>query len=499
MRYCLVWHQAIKNKPESPIVVLSSLTEMCVSPRMHACWFCWMIWQFSVNAHRIAAHSVKLLSVRMVCVCVQVCVREGTLSLQHACLKAQARASLALLSQRQFSSSFASALPPPRDKLCSLWHHHPSGPAATRYSHPLLTLPLSYSSLTPVCRSLLSPPAAHRARPARASAAPRTSPCPRPCSLPLPPSPPEITSPPLKARRLSGAAAPLPAPLLRGAAPEPPCPGGLFLRTAGAGRGPAAPAPRLGPPGGGGRSPRGGEAAAAEPPGSLAAPRRLRPAGTMAGEIEDPNSRETQSVGGALGRYEDSLRGAVREMRADMQLFKQGVGRQVEEVLRLASPLAHSVSELQQENRRLRAQLERLSRQVEALGRTAGLPQEWADEAAGTPSAAGPGAPGQGLAGGRFSSHAKLAVTGRSHVSARRKCSPQPGRRREGGPRGCVSGCITGVALHWRGAARRDTGHLCCSAGSTGFWEVLWEMVLAPIPPGDVPDYSSAWSDRGLG
>ncbi|NXN64607.1 SMTL2 protein, partial [Himantopus himantopus] len=134
----------------------------------------------------------------------------------------------------------------------------------------------------------------------------------------------------------------------------------------------------------------------------------------MAGETEDPNSREAQSVGEALGRYEDSLRGAVREMRVDMQLFKQGVGRQVEEVLRLASPLAHSVSELQQENRRLRAQLERLSRQVEALGRSAGLPQEWADEAAGTPSAAGPGAPGQGLAGGRFSSHAKLAVTGRS-------------------------------------------------------------------------------------
>ncbi|KAM6372905.1 smoothelin-like protein 2 isoform 2-T2 [Pluvialis apricaria] len=140
----------------------------------------------------------------------------------------------------------------------------------------------------------------------------------------------------------------------------------------------------------------------------------------MAGETEDANSREAQSVGEALGRYEDSLRGAVREMRVDMQLFKQGVGRQVEEVLRLASPLAHSVSELQQENRRLRAQLERLCRQVEALGRSVGLPQEWADEAAGnpsaagTPSAAGPGAAGQGLAGGRFSSHAKLAVTGRS-------------------------------------------------------------------------------------
>ncbi|XP_014813372.1 PREDICTED: smoothelin-like protein 2 isoform X2 [Calidris pugnax] len=134
----------------------------------------------------------------------------------------------------------------------------------------------------------------------------------------------------------------------------------------------------------------------------------------MAGEAEDLNGREAQSVCEALGRYEESLRGAVREMRADIQVLKQGVGRQVEEVLRLASPLAHAVSELQRENRRLRAQLEGLSRQVEALGRSAGLPQEWADEAVGSPPAAGPGSPGQGPAGGRFSSHAKLAVTGRS-------------------------------------------------------------------------------------
>ncbi|XP_075374538.1 smoothelin-like protein 2 isoform X1 [Mycteria americana] len=134
----------------------------------------------------------------------------------------------------------------------------------------------------------------------------------------------------------------------------------------------------------------------------------------MASEIEEPGGREAQTVCEALGRYEDTLRGAVREIHVDIQVFKQGVGRQVEEVLRLASPLAHTVSELQQENRRLRAQLERLSRQVEALGRSAGLPQEWADEAAGSPPAAGPGAPGQVSAGGRFSSHAKLAVAGRS-------------------------------------------------------------------------------------
>ncbi|NXI83739.1 SMTL2 protein, partial [Rhipidura dahli] len=134
----------------------------------------------------------------------------------------------------------------------------------------------------------------------------------------------------------------------------------------------------------------------------------------MAGEIEDLNSREAQTVCDGLGRYEDTLRGAVREIHVDIQLFKQGVGRQVEEVLRLASPLARAVSELQQENRRLRVQLERLSRQVEALGRSAGLPQEWVDEAAESAQAVGPGSPGQGSADGAFSSHAKLAVTGRS-------------------------------------------------------------------------------------
>ncbi|XP_074778688.1 smoothelin-like protein 2 isoform X2 [Athene noctua] len=134
----------------------------------------------------------------------------------------------------------------------------------------------------------------------------------------------------------------------------------------------------------------------------------------MAGEVEEGSGREAQSVCQALGRYEEALRGAVRELQADVRVFKQGVGQQVEEVLRLASPLAQTVTELQQENRRLRAQLERLSRQVEALGRSAGLSREWAAEAAGSPPAAGPGAAGQGAAGGGFSSHARLAVTGRS-------------------------------------------------------------------------------------
>uniref|UniRef100_A0A8C9ND10 Smoothelin like 2 n=1 Tax=Serinus canaria TaxID=9135 RepID=A0A8C9ND10_SERCA len=126
------------------------------------------------------------------------------------------------------------------------------------------------------------------------------------------------------------------------------------------------------------------------------------------------SSREAQTVCDGLERYEDTLRGAVREIHVDIQLFKQGVGRQVEEVLRLASPLAHAVSELQQENRRLRVQLERLSRQVEALGRSAGLPQEWVNEAAESPQVVGSGSPAQGSADGAFSGHAKLPVAGRS-------------------------------------------------------------------------------------
>ncbi|NXX29207.1 SMTL2 protein, partial [Nicator chloris] len=134
----------------------------------------------------------------------------------------------------------------------------------------------------------------------------------------------------------------------------------------------------------------------------------------MAGEIEDLNGREAQTVCDGLGRYEDTLRGAVRDIHVDIQLFKQGVGRQVEEVLRLASPLAHAVSELQQENRRLRVQLERLSRQVEALGRSAGLPQEWVNEAEESPQAVGPDLPGPASADGTFCGHAKLAAAGRS-------------------------------------------------------------------------------------
>ncbi|XP_061460775.1 smoothelin-like protein 2 [Rhineura floridana] len=124
----------------------------------------------------------------------------------------------------------------------------------------------------------------------------------------------------------------------------------------------------------------------------------------------DLTRQDAQTVCEALGCYEETLRGAVKEIRVDIQAFKSGVDRQVAEVLRLASPLAHTVAELQQENQQLRAQVERLAQQVEALGRAAGLPGAW------SPEPASPTARRSSSGGGstRFASHAKLALCGKS-------------------------------------------------------------------------------------
>lgn len=66
------------------------------------------------------------------------------------------------------------------------------------------------------------------------------------------------------------------------------------------------------------------------------------------------------------------LRGTVQGLQAEMEDFRRGVERQLEDVLRLAAPLSRTVTDLQCENRRLREQVEKLSRQVEALSRAAG-------------------------------------------------------------------------------------------------------------------------------
>lgn len=128
-----------------------------------------------------------------------------------------------------------------------------------------------------------------------------------------------------------------------------------------------------------------------------------------------PDAEEAHTVREALGRYEAALEGAVRALHEDMQGLQRGVERRVAEALRLAGPLARTVAELQRDNQRLQAQLERLTRQVEALGLATGV-----SPAPGTPSPPPAAtvtdrAPRLGTA--RFSSHATFSLSGRSPVS----------------------------------------------------------------------------------
>lgn len=126
----------------------------------------------------------------------------------------------------------------------------------------------------------------------------------------------------------------------------------------------------------------------------------------------------------ALGRYEAALEGAVRALHEDMQGLQRGVEQRVAEALHLAGPLARTVTELQRDNQRLQAQLERLTRQVEALGLTTGLAP-----APGTPSPPpAPGVPDRAprLGTKRFASHATFSLSGRGQVSLgerRRLCA----------------------------------------------------------------------------
>ncbi|XP_066466831.1 smoothelin-like protein 2 isoform X3 [Tiliqua scincoides] len=70
----------------------------------------------------------------------------------------------------------------------------------------------------------------------------------------------------------------------------------------------------------------------------------------------------------ALGRYEETLRGAVREIQADVQAFQADVLR--------------SLAELQLENQQLRARVERLACRLDALSRPAGLQPDAASQSA---------------------------------------------------------------------------------------------------------------------
>lgn len=83
--------------------------------------------------------------------------------------------------------------------------------------------------------------------------------------------------------------------------------------------------------------------------------------------LGDAGSGGGETVCAALARYENTLRDAVREIHVDVSAFKLGVERRLEEALHVSGPLGRAVTQLQQENRQLRSQLEALTRQVEML------------------------------------------------------------------------------------------------------------------------------------
>ncbi|XP_064350984.1 smoothelin-like protein 2 [Camelus dromedarius] len=133
------------------------------------------------------------------------------------------------------------------------------------------------------------------------------------------------------------------------------------------------------------------------------------PAGSAVEPAPDPE--EARTVREALGRYEAALEGAVRALHEDMQGLQRGMEQRVAEALRLAGPLARTVAELQRDNQRLQTQLERLTRQVEALGLATGL-----TPAPGTPSPPpAHGVPDRAprLGTARFASHATFSLSGR--------------------------------------------------------------------------------------
>nr|XP_011723566.1 smoothelin-like protein 2 isoform X1 [Macaca nemestrina] len=127
-----------------------------------------------------------------------------------------------------------------------------------------------------------------------------------------------------------------------------------------------------------------------------------------------PDAQEARTVREALGRYEAALEGAVRALHEDMQGLQRGVERRVAEAVRLAGPLARTVADLQRDNQRLQAQLERLTRQVDALGLASGM-----SPAPGTPCTPSPppapGVPDRAprLGSARFASHATFSLSGR--------------------------------------------------------------------------------------
>ncbi|KPP70976.1 hypothetical protein Z043_110153 [Scleropages formosus] len=77
----------------------------------------------------------------------------------------------------------------------------------------------------------------------------------------------------------------------------------------------------------------------------------------------------------AVHAMELTLRSAVGEMHADLKAFKKHVEARVEGVAGCMAPLEDTVRSLQEDNLWLRAQVEKLARQVDALCRNLGLPE----------------------------------------------------------------------------------------------------------------------------
>ncbi|XP_036393266.1 smoothelin-like protein 2 [Megalops cyprinoides] len=82
-----------------------------------------------------------------------------------------------------------------------------------------------------------------------------------------------------------------------------------------------------------------------------------------AGALEE----EEEAVSATLSRYEATVRDAMREIHVDVEAFKLGLERRLEETAGLTEPLVRAMAELQLENRQLRSRLETLTRQVEML------------------------------------------------------------------------------------------------------------------------------------
>uniref|UniRef100_A0A8I5N6T9 Smoothelin like 2 n=1 Tax=Papio anubis TaxID=9555 RepID=A0A8I5N6T9_PAPAN len=177
-----------------------------------------------------------------------------------------------------------------------------------------------------------------------------------------------------------------------------------------------------------------------------------------------PDAQEARTVREALGRYEAALEGAVRALHEDMQGLQRGVERRVAEAVRLAGPLARTVADLQRDNQRLQAQLERLTRQVDALGLASGM-----SPAPGTPCTPSPppapGVPDRAprLGSARFASHATFSLSGRGQSLDHDEASESEMRKTS-------SSCIM------------ENGHQPGAGPGDGSPEVA-QTFLAPDPP----------------